>query len=176
MAPVRVRNGRFLQTVMTEIETRDVGLRETVVRLVEETIAGTDMFLVDVVIRGRQGSRVVEVFLDGDDGVGVDELAKTSRQVAYLLESEDLIRGKYHLNVSSPGAERALLFPRQYRKHEGKKIEIKVRSENPEVESVTDCGELVKATNTDLEIRLASGELRRVPFDEVEQAHIVMPW
>ena len=175
MAPVRVRNGRFLLSAMTELTKKGMDAPEEQVRLAEEAIAATDLFLVDVEVRGRDGSRVVEVYLDGDAGVGIDELAEISRQLAFLLDTENIIPGKYSLNVSSPGSERALKYPRQYRRHEGRKVEIETRSGSAE-EVVTETGELVSSSDVDVELRLPGGEHRRIPFTEVERARIVMPW
>lgn len=155
---------------------KELELRTQIYRLVEEAIEDRDVFLVDVVVRGRQGSRVVEVFIDADHGVGVDSLAKISRQLAFVLDSEDLIRGKYHLNVSSPGAEKALKLPRQYRQHEGRKIEITIRSENPEGGSIVETGELVSSSAEDVVLRLGSGKQHKILFEEIDEAHIVMPW
>ena len=85
-------------------ENADVGSR--VRALAEEVSADREAFVVDVQVRGQKGSRIVEVFVDADDGVGSDDLARLSRDLAFLLETEDVIKGKYYLNVSSPGAER----------------------------------------------------------------------
>ncbi len=154
----------------------ELDIRTQIYRLAEEAIEDRYIFLVDVVVRGRQDSRLVEVFIDGDNGVGVGTLAEISRQLAFVLDSEDLIRGKYRLNVSSPGADQALKLPRQYRRHAGRKIEIKIRPENPEGSGVVETGELVSSSEEDVVLRLGSGEQRKILFEEIDEAHIVMPW
>jgi ribosome maturation factor RimP len=160
---------------MADLKSQD-GLTERVKQLVEEALSESALYLVDLVVRGRSGSRVVEVYLDGDDGVGVDELAQMSRSIAFLLDTENPISGKYNLNVSSPGTDRALLFPRQYAKHRGKRLEIRLRSDNPEAEGVTETGELVASGDETVELRTNSGEHRTISFDRVERARIVLPW
>ena len=73
----------------------------------EEAAVDTDLFVVDVEVRGFQGSRVVEVFVDGEAGAGSDDLTALSRSLAFLLDTEDFIKGRYRLDVSTPGADRA---------------------------------------------------------------------
>ena len=151
-------------------------LRSQVVELAEEAIDRADLFLVDVVVRGRKGSMVVEVFVDGDDAVGLDDLASISRSLGFVLETGDLIRGKYHLNVSSPGGERSLVVPRQYGKHVGREIEIKLLSSDDGEDSSVFDGELVSRSDTDIQIRLKTGTERAFTYDEIKQARIRLPW
>jgi ribosome maturation factor RimP len=160
---------------MADLKSQDTVV-ERVGKLVEEALSESALYLVDLVVRGRTGSRVVEVYVDGDAGVGVDELAEMSRRIAFLLDTEDPIKGKYNLNVSSPGTDRALLFPRQYAKHRGKSLEIHVRSDKPESEGVTETGELIDLGEEAVELRTKSGEHRTISFDRVERARIVLPW
>ena len=54
-------------------------LADRVRALAEEAAADTDLFVVDVEVRGYQGSRVVEVFADSEAGAGSDDLAALSR-------------------------------------------------------------------------------------------------
>ncbi|GMQ81515.1 MAG: ribosome maturation factor RimP [Rhodothermia bacterium] len=159
----------------TGIKT-EPSIESEIQHLALEAMRGTDLFVVDVVVRGRQGSRVVEVFIDGDKGVHVDDLASISKQLSFLLESEDLLRGKYHLNVSSPGEQKAFLIPRQYRQHKGRTIELLVRSSRPDEDSVKKKGQLVSSSENDVVLELGSGERKTITFEEIDAARIVMPW
>ncbi len=160
-------------TIGLNIET---SIESEIRRLALEAMVGSGLFLVDIVVKGHQGSRVVEVFIDGDDGVSVDSLASISRQLSFLLESGDVIPGKYHLNVSSPGEKKALLSPRQYKQHKGRTIEVLFRSSTSEKASIKTKGQLVSATEDDVVIELGSGEKKKITFEEIDEARIVMPW
>lgn len=139
----------------------------------EELLHSSDHFLVDVVVRGRSGSIVVEVYLDGDNGIGIRELAAYSRELGFVLEAEDVIRGKYDLNVSSPGEERSLLLPRQFPRHKGRKLEI-VLGEGEQAQTLEgkhagmdENGRLILETAKEsMEIDLAS----------ISSARIKLPW
>lgn len=140
--------------------------------LVEEVIQRDDWFVVDVQVRGRKGSRVVEVYLDGDTGVSVDEMATVSRELAFLLDAEDVIKGKYHLNVSSPGDDRALLLPRQYNRHVGKPLQVLV---NREEGGIWLEGENLGVTDDVLTLQTKNGD-QLLPLGGVLKARIKLPW
>lgn len=153
----------------------DTDNRSRVARFAEEVLGDDDLYLVDVVVRGRKGSQVVEVYVDGDEGVGVDDLARLSREIGFLLETEDVIKGKYNLNVSSPGEDRSLKLPRQYRRHVGKPIDVQVSGSGDEAQS------LVSGVNRGVDgdvLRLESdnGEQISIPLDTVESAKVKLPW
>ena len=92
--------------------------------LVEEVLAGSPHFLVDLEVRGARGSQAVDVFIDSDEGLGVGTLARISREVAFLLDTGEVIAGHYRLNVSSPGLDRPLKLPRQYKKNVGRALRV----------------------------------------------------
>lgn len=147
-------------------------LQSRIVELAEAAIDRPELFLVDVVMRGQKGSRIIEVYVDGDEAVGVTELAGISRRLAFVLETEDIIRGKYHLNVSSPGSDRALKMHRQFQKHIGRKLEIRYGSE---VEHV-DVGKLESISDIELSLRLKEGDAKSISITEIKRANVVLPW
>lgn len=140
--------------------------------MVDELVHREDWFVVDVSVRGRKGSRVVEVFIDGDEGVSVDDMATLSRELSMILETEDIIKGKYHLNVSSPGDERALLFERQFQRHKGKNLLVLVNGEEAEVWHE---GENLGMQDGVLTIRTKTGT-EEIAMDAISKARIKLPW
>ncbi|WP_457651893.1 ribosome maturation factor RimP [Rhodocaloribacter sp.] len=144
---------------------------ERVRTLVEEVIDAS-MFVVEVIVRGRKGSRVVEVFLDGDEPLSIEALARVSREVGFLLDVEEVIDGKYRLNVSSPGLDRPLTLPRQYKKHVGRTLRVRFRDGENER---TVKGKLLETAEDGIVIA-AGKEALRIPFTEMVQAKVELPW
>lgn len=138
----------------------------------EEVIAGTPLYVVEVRVRGRKGSQVVEIYIDGDEGVTVDQLAQVSREVGFLLEVEDAIKGKYNLNVSSPGVDRPLVLPRQYKKNLGRDLKVVVRSDDA---SQTYQGTLVEA-DEDAIVLQDKKRTQRIALADISSAHVQLPW
>lgn len=136
-------------------------------------ISDASHFLVDVVVRGVRGSRVVEVFIDGDDGVSISMLAKYSREISFMLDTEDFIDGKYKLEVSSPGASRPLLLLRQYKKHMDRKLKVKsVTSEGNQIQE----GTLTNVGDDFIELTFAIKQSRKIMFSEILESKVILPW
>ena len=136
--------------------------------LVEEAVVDSGVFIVDVVLRGRPGGRVAEVFVDSETGAGLDDLAGLSRRISFLLDAEDLIPGQYRLDVSTPGADRPLTDPRQFTRHVGKAVRARYG---------TDDGEQVlegplAAVDADT---LRVGETT-IPIADVRDLLVLLPW
>lgn len=62
---------------------------------------------------------LLRIYIDHENGVGVDDCERVSREVAALLDVKDPIRSHYNLEISSPGLDRPLFTPAHYRKFAG---------------------------------------------------------
>ncbi|MFN3197948.1 MAG: ribosome maturation factor RimP [Bradymonadia bacterium] len=63
----------------------------------------------------REGHRLVLwLYIDGENGVGIDDCAKVSREASAALDVEDPIPQAYELRVSSPGLDRPLMSAAQF--------------------------------------------------------------
>jgi ribosome maturation factor RimP len=69
---------------------------------------------------------LLRIYIDSEQGVGVEDCAKVSRQLSAVLDVEDPIQSKYTLEVSSPGLDRQLFNLSQYKTYIGKNIKLKL--------------------------------------------------
>ena len=86
-------------------------------------IGRTDLFIVDVKMQSN-GNLIVLV--DGDKGIGIDDIVAISKYVGFHLEEENVIETAYNLEVSSPGIDAPLSGIRQYLKNIGRNLAIKM--------------------------------------------------
>lgn len=100
-----------------------------------------DLFLVDVVVSGSNKKSKVLVLVDGDEGITIDECAKLSRKVSGELEEKDIMEGAYRLEVSSPGVEFPLKYQRQYPKHIGRKVKVKLNEGTDKIGRLLEVGD-----------------------------------
>lgn len=92
--------------------------------LVEEKIADRpDLFIVSI---RMLKSAVLEVLLDGDNGIAIADCVAVSRHVGFHLEEENVVENAYRLEVSSPGLDSPLVLERQYAKNIGRDIRVKL--------------------------------------------------
>jgi len=76
----------------------------------------------------RPGS--LRIVLDREGGVRLDDCEAVSKEISALLDVEDFGRGRYTLEVSSPGIDRPLLRPADYERFLGRRARLRRR--NPE--------------------------------------------
>lgn len=171
-------NGRFPSPpIRLSTDAPTDTLADRVRAFAEEAAADTDLFVVGVDVRGYQGSRVVSVYADSEDGADADTLAGLSRSLSFLLDTEDLIKGRYRLDVSTPGADQPLADRRQYRRHIGRTLAVTFERAatdgGGQGEVVTAQGELASVDDDGL---VLDGETAPIPFDAVREARVVLPW
>ena len=132
--------------------------------------------LIDILLRGRQGKPIVEIFIDAENGVTSDECSSVSRDVSKMFEITDVvvIPQSYTLIVSSPGIERPLKFPWQYKKHLGRRIAIKTRTDK----GVTDViGKLLSVCHEEITIEIGKEhEQTSVRFIDITETIVKAPW
>ena len=99
-------------------------LRENIVQITKEITSSSGFFLIDIVIRGTERNRVIEVFIDGEKNITAKDCAEMSRKINEVFEEKEIIKAAYRLDVSSPGIERPLLYLKQYPKQINRMFEI----------------------------------------------------
>ena len=110
-------------------------------------------------------------------GVSLDDLALVTRQLGRELDHSDPVPGRYTLEVTSPGLERALRRPQHYMREIGKTVNIRLHAAVNGTRRVQ--GELVAATNDTVTIRneestdLSTIDIR---IDAIERARTVFQW
>ena len=77
-------------------------------------------------IQGKRNS-LLRLYIDHEDGIGVDDCETVSRQVSAVLDVEDPIGGEYTLEVSSPGLDRPLFEIAPFEQFRGEEVNIRLR-------------------------------------------------
>jgi ribosome maturation factor RimP len=95
-----------------------------VIELLGEEFARAGYEIEDVVIDTRTRPPRIAVIADGDDPLDLDTIATLSRSASALLDGLDGIRGRYLLEVSSPGVDRPLTSEKHFRRARGRKVEM----------------------------------------------------
>lgn len=152
----------------------EIATRVTV--LAEPVVNNHGVELVEVEVRGSHGSRVVRIVGDADEGIDLDLIADLSREISDLLDEDDLVGGRYTLEVSSPGVDRPLRTPTNFRRNVGRDVRV-VRNRD-----AIDRGEKGELTGTldavdDDGLTLTVGkDTVTVPHADVDHGKVVLPW
>ncbi len=91
--------------------------------LIEQTVAGMGYELVDVETSPR--GRLLRIFIDKPEGIGVEDCASVSNHLTRLFAVENVDYDR--LEVSSPGLDRALKKAADFERFAGQEVQIKLR-------------------------------------------------
>ena len=103
-------------------------LDENIKEIVSKIVERNGFFLIDLILRGTEHKRVIEVFIDGEKDISAEDCATVSREIDSELKDLLIKHPDYRLDVSSPGIDRPLKFFKQYHKHVNRKFDISYRS------------------------------------------------
>ncbi|MEJ5186420.1 MAG: ribosome maturation factor RimP [Candidatus Geothermincolales bacterium] len=151
-------------------------LEERLEELIEPIVRDEGVELVSVLVTRRGGRLVVSVCLDRDGGIDIDTCAELSDEIGRHMDVLDLIKEGYDLEVSSPGVDRVLQKPREYRHFRGREVEVTLRE--PYRGEYKILGVLADSDEEGLVLRLADGKMVNFPFQVVKKTrlHAVLPW
>lgn len=97
---------------------------EAVIELIEPTLRDLQIELVEVKYAKEGKNWVLKVFIDSPKGVDLDMCTMVSEKISDILDENDPVSDAYFLEVSSPGAERPLKGPDDYKKAVGKNVRV----------------------------------------------------
>jgi ribosome maturation factor RimP len=97
---------------------------EHLLNLIEPIVTGLGYECVGIEYNPHPQHGLLRIYIDKENGILVDDCSKVSHQVSGVLDVEDPIQGNYHLEVSSPGANRPLFKIAQFEQFIGKTVVV----------------------------------------------------
>ena len=94
--------------------------------MLQDSLTGLDLFVVSLTVSDSAVRPKVTAVLDGEQGVGIDECAQVSRRLARRIDETYGEEASYTLEVTSPGADQPLTNLRQYVRHAGRTLSLKM--------------------------------------------------
>lgn len=122
----------------------------------------------------QHNAGTLAVLVDGDEGLGVDQLAQLSRSVSKVLDEYDPIPGRYTLEVSTPGVERRLRSESHFSGAIGEIVNVRTTPEPDGRRRVV--GTLVSVEGDTLTIDDANTGVTEVQLTQIEKARTVFEW
>jgi len=128
-----------------------------------------NLLLIDFHWRGTDSFRVLEIFVDNIEGITTEICSQVSREIESFIDEAGLIKGKYRLDVSSPGIGKPLKYIEQFPKHVGRNFKLQLISEDDKIEKIE--GKL-SAVNVDELVFEVEGKERIINFNNIKQAKV----
>lgn len=152
------------------LECNENSVVKSVEKLSGPLLNSCDMELVDVEYRGEGRGKVLRVYIDRREGsVTVDDCARVSRELGLILDVNDVVPGRYTLEVSSPGLRRPLKKVEDFERFKGNFVLIKTK------ELIND-KKVFKGTLDDCLLDHISvemdGMLHEIPFGLIKKANL----
>ncbi|MFZ1518435.1 MAG: hypothetical protein WAU11_06660 [Ignavibacteriaceae bacterium] len=144
--------------------------KENIIRISNEIAEKLGYFVIEILYRGDNRKRIIEIYVDAEKNVTADDLAEISREINSVLEEEDYIKDSYRLEVSTPGVDRPLKFLKQYPKHVNRKFEITYKT-GDELKTVT--GKLLSIEREELTF-LSDGKNILIEFKNITTAKVLI--
>jgi len=133
------------------------------------TALGCELWGLELHLGGK--SKLIRVYIDRREvGVGIEDCERVSRQASAILDVEDIIRGEYVLEVSSPGMDRPLYELNQYGRYLGEEISLRLRF--PYEGRRNYKGRLKAVEGDDIVLVVADNEFL-FPVESIEKANLV---
>ena len=108
---------------------------------------------------------------DAGGGVTLDDCADVSRDVSSVLDVEDIIPQRYHLEVSSPGLDRRLRTPAEFARFTGRTAKVKLARPAPDGQRVL--RGLLDAASEERIAVVVDGKRVEAPLKDVVEARLV---
>jgi ribosome maturation factor RimP len=132
------------------------------------TSLGCELWGLEYLTQGRYTT--LRIFIDGPEGVSLENCEQVSRQVSAVMDVEDPIDGEYTLEVSSPGMDRMLFTAAHYARYVGETVNLRLRIARDGRRRFK--GTIVKVENDDVLVAVDDKEYL-LPVDSIDKANIV---
>jgi ribosome maturation factor RimP len=143
---------------------------EHLVDLIEPIVEGLGYECVGIEYNPHPRHGMLRIYIDGPDGILLDDCTKVSHQLSGVLDVEDPIQGEYQLEVSSPGDDRPFFKLSQFQRYIGSTITVSLFSPIDKRKKITGIIQAVEEAN----VILAEGEqLFTIPFQGMSKARLV---
>ncbi|MCC6857892.1 MAG: ribosome maturation factor RimP [Bryobacterales bacterium] len=153
-------------------------MRQEVVTKIEEiarrVALSEGLEVVEVELKGTGQRQLLRISIDKPQGVSHADCESFSQEVGTILDVEDVVPGRYTLEISSPGVERKLLKLEDFERFQGKKASVVLRE--PVDNQRHWEGLLAGVREGRIELDAGNGRIVRFGFDQVRKANLKFEW
>ena len=104
-----------------------MAVSDQVEQLIELPIESLGYELVGVEYIKNGSNTILRIYIDAEQGIGIEDCERVSHQVSGILEVEDPINSTYSLEVSSPGFDRPLFKAKDFERFAGNNVKISMK-------------------------------------------------
>ncbi len=141
--------------------------------LIEPLVAEEGLKLVSIEVQRRGRKLILSVFLDREGGIDLETCSRMNEEIGRYLDVEDIIQERYDLEVCSPGLDRVLKKPREYRAFTGRRMEVWLKQP---FEGKRKFEGVLKSADEEGIAVLVDGEEMAFGFEAIAKGKLVFDW
>jgi ribosome maturation factor RimP len=127
--------------------------------------------LMDLEYKTGQSRSLLRIFIDKNGGVTLSDCENVSRQLSAVLDVNDLVKGAYVLEVSSPGVDRPLRTDQDYQRSVGRTVRISYEDDGRVLQVIG----LLKSVDNDFVTVQQQDSDMQIRRDEIKRAQQDIP-
>jgi ribosome maturation factor RimP len=162
----------------------EIGRLERIRAIADRVARSRGLEVFDVQFRREAHGWMLRVYLDkpdapvhagragliGGEGVTIDDCQFVSTEVGTLLDVEDIVGHRYTLEVSSPGLDRPLRGPADYRRFAGCLAQFVLGEPTDGLTHVR--GRLLGMEGDDVMVAVGKDQVRRIPATRISRGRL----
>ena len=150
-------------------------MNEKFLEQIEKIVTLLGYECVHVGIRTDFGRLKVQVLIDSIGGINIDDCETVSRRINNFLDDEkninpELEKGRYYLEVSSPGIERPLYKLDDYVRFQEKEVRIRLSKLLEGRKTFTG---IIKEVDENSVSLICDDEIKKIPFEIIKGGNLV---
>jgi ribosome maturation factor RimP len=145
---------------------------QKIIELIHPLLKGKNLFLIKLELKGQLNNQVLSIYLDNVDGITMKEITEITHDIEDCLDIYDPIKGRYRLEISSPGVDWPLTESWQFQKNLNRDMEIKY-SNSIGTEKIT--GTLLGIKDNEIEVQV-DNRIIKISLDKIEKAVVKLNW
>ena len=102
-------------------------MKNEITDIIKPTIVSMGYELWGLSVGQQNNSLKFTLYIDGKNGINIDDCVKVSNQVSHILDINDEFNAEYILEVSSPGFDRVLITQDHFEKYINEKVKMKLK-------------------------------------------------
>jgi ribosome maturation factor RimP len=146
-------------------------------QIAEEVKKWSEAFLPEGVfvvnVEHKPGGGKLSVYIDADGPLNILQCRQLNRHLSEKLDEVDFGSQPYTLEVSSPGIDKPLQLQRQYRKHIGRELKVKLKSKTElegRLQSMDEEKIVLLLKDKKKGYKAKEQTEKEIAFDEIEEA------
>lgn len=148
------------------------GTEQKVYDLIKPITDDLGYYLWDVCYEKEGAMWYLRVFIDQDEGIGIEDCERATAPINQILDEKDPIPQSYMLEVGSAGLERELVKEEHFEVCQGDTVRIRFIREVDGIKEVV--AELASADREAVTVRDEAGEEKKYPLADIAFVKLYM--